>query len=170
MTPARNDNALDELALVTARGALEAARSGNTIALRQLLDRGVPVNARNEKGDSLLMLASYHGHALSAELLLARGANPELANDRGQTPLQGVAYKGDLALIRVLLDGRARIDGGGPDGKTPLMFAAMFNRVEVVKLLLARGADPARQDVAGSTAASLAGAMGAHQTHALLTR
>lgn len=167
MMSAHTDSSLDELALILAQGAIEAARSGNMLALKQLLDRGVPVDVRSSQGDSLLMLACYHGHALAAELLLARGADPELANDRGQTPLQGVAYKGDLSVLRVLLT-RARVDGGGPDGKTPLMFAAMFNRVEVAKLLLAHGADRAKRDAVGATAGALAQAMGAHDTYALL--
>lgn len=43
------------------------------------------------------------------------------------------------------------------------MFAAMFDRVEVVDLLLARGASTARRDAAGVTALALAQGMGAHR-------
>ena len=34
-----------------------------------MLEQGLPPNLGNHKGDSLLMLASYHGHAEAARLL-----------------------------------------------------------------------------------------------------
>ena len=97
---------------------------------------GLPPNLRNEKGDSLLMLASYHGHADTVRVLMEHGADPELANDRGQTPLAGAAFKGDMATIMALLDGGADVNGRSDGGKTPLMIAAMFNRSEIVDVLL----------------------------------
>ena len=72
---------------------------GQARELGELLRMGLPPNLRNEKGDSLLMLASYHGHADTVRVLMEHGADPELANDRGQTPLAGAAFKGDMATI-----------------------------------------------------------------------
>lgn len=137
----------DVLELV--RAAFAHARAGDDLALQSLLDRGVPPNVRNEKGDSLLMLASYNRHAGASRLLLLRGVDPKLANDRGQTPLAGAAFKGDAEIAKLLLDHGAAPDGAGPDGKTPLMFAAMFDRPQLIDLLLSRGADPARTDASG---------------------
>jgi len=57
-----------------------------------------------------------------------------------------------------------------PDGKTALMMAAMFNHVQMVELLVARGADPKARDAAGNTALSVARAMGAQDTPAVLER
>lgn len=148
-------------ALALVRAAFAHARAGEAGALGPLLDRGVPPNVRNEKGDSLLMLATYHGHLAAARLLLERGADPELRNDRGQSPLAGVAFKGDAVLAALLLDHGAVVDAAGDDGRTALMFAAMFDRAEVVDVLLARGADPLRRDGGGVTAAELARGMGA---------
>jgi hypothetical protein len=54
-----------------------------------------------------------------------------------------------------------------PDGKTALAFAAMFDRVEIVDVLLAAGADPHRRDNAGQRAIDLARLMGATATAAL---
>jgi hypothetical protein len=155
-------------ALTLVRMAFAAARVGDAETLRALLDRGVPANVRNEKGDSLLMLAAYHGHQVAVGLLLERGADPELTNDRGQTPLAGVAFKGDAAAATLLLDHGAAVDNAGPDGRTALMFAAMFDRVEIVELLVARGADPARRDAGGASAADLARGMGAARAAARL--
>ena len=67
----------------------DLARQGNSQRLEQLLQQGLPPNLRNHKGDSLLMLASYHGHADTVRLLLAYKADPDLRNLAGQTPLAG---------------------------------------------------------------------------------
>src|SRR5690606_40585852 len=106
-------------------------RSGDAEQVERLLQMGLVPNLRDGKGDSLLMLASYHGHPELVRVLLEHGADPELANDRGQTPLQAVAFKGDGGIARLLVQGGADVNGSGPDGKTPLMFAAMFDRTDL---------------------------------------
>ena len=150
--------------------AFQLARAGDAAGLAALLDAGVPPDLCNERGDSLLMLASYHGHVEASRALLDRGADPGRPNDRRQTPLGGAAFKGDVAIAALLLDRGAEVDATTADGKTPLMFAAMFDRVEMVELLLGRAADPDRKDAFGVTAAAGARAMGAHRAAARLER
>ncbi len=117
------------------RLALDAAREGNDELLAPMLTAGMPVNLRDGKGNSLLMLAAYHGHHTTARLLLDHGADPDLANDRGQTPLGGVAFKGRLDLVRLLVehDANPNADQGG--GRLPIHFAALFGQREVVDYL-----------------------------------
>jgi ankyrin repeat protein len=161
---------LDEDTLAFARRVFGYARGGLARELNELLAIGLPPNLRNEKGDSLLMLASYHGHADTVRVLLDRGADPDLANDRGQTPLAGAAFKGDTEVVRLLLDRGAAVDGRSDGGRTPLMVAAMFNRTAIVDLLLAHGADPEARDGAGYDAQAAAEAMGAPDTPGQLAR
>ena len=162
---------LDEATLAFAARVFGYARGGLARELDELLAMGLPTNLRNEKGDTLLMLASYHGHAEAVRVLLERGADPALANDRGQTPLAGAAFKGDLQVARLLLEKGAAVDGRGDGGgRTPLMVAAMFNRTEIVDLLLAHGADPDARDGGGLTARTAAEAMGAPDTPVQLSR
>jgi ankyrin repeat protein len=165
--PART---MDRETLEFAQTVLELARSGDAARLGPLLDKGLPANLCNQKGDNLLMLASYHGHIDAARLLLEHGADPEMRNDHGQTPIAGAAYKGDRAMVQLLLDHGAEVEGAAPDGKTALMLAAMFNRTEIVELLLARGADIAAKDAKGMTALDAANAMGAADTSTQLAR
>lgn len=155
--------------MAVARTAFQHARAGNSANLAWLVASGLPVNLANEKGDTLLMLASYHGHEDATRVLLEHGADPERTNDRGQTPLAGAAFKGDLTIARLLLDHGARVDGAGPDGKTALMFAAMFDRLEVLELLLSRGAAPEHTDADKRSALDYARAMGARRTTDRLT-
>ncbi|MCW1921974.1 ankyrin repeat domain-containing protein [Luteolibacter arcticus] len=115
--------------------ALDAARQGDAEMLRPMLEAGMPVELKDGKGNTLLMLAAYHGNAGTVALLLEKGAEPDVRNDRDQTPLAGVAFKGHLDVARVLLKAGADplADQGG--GKTPVMFAAMFGHPEMVALL-----------------------------------
>ena len=156
--------ALDDDTLAFAHRIFGYTRAGQAAELKELLAMGLPPNLRNEKGDSLLMLACYHGHLDVARALLEHGGDPELMNDRGQTPLAAAAFKGDAATVRLLLEHGANVDGHGPDGRTALTVAAMFNRVEIVDLLLAHGADLLARDAQGLTAEAAARAMGAPDT------
>jgi len=158
----------EQLALSLVHDAFDAARTGDSARLAGLLARGVPANVRTDKGDSLLMLATYHGHVAASRVLLERGAEPELANDRGQTPLGGAAFKGDVACARLLLENGARASSPMADGKTPAMLAAMFDQVAVLELLSEWGANLQQRGPAQATALDLARAMGATRAVAWL--
>lgn len=74
-----------------------------------------------------------------------------------QNPLLPAVRRGDLAGIRRLAaEALDRLDAAGPDGRTPLMLAASIGAEEAVALLLELGADAARRDGDGRTAADLA--------------
>ncbi|GAA1151296.1 ankyrin repeat domain-containing protein [Nesterenkonia lutea] len=81
----------------------DVARSGRTQELLDLVDRGVPVNLSNDKGDSLLILAVYNDHTELAEGLLARGADVHRINDRGQTALGCAVFRQNEEATRALL-------------------------------------------------------------------
>lgn len=159
---------IDEETIRLAGEIFDAARAGKAELFGDWLAHGLPPNLCNHKGDSLLMLASYHGQFDTVKVLLEHGADPEMRNDNGQNPLAGAAFKNDLAMVRLLLENGADVNGSAPDGKTALMFAAMFDNAEIVEYLLAQGADPERRESRGMTAGQLALGMGAEQTPALL--
>ncbi|GJE16296.1 hypothetical protein AIGOOFII_1000 [Methylobacterium marchantiae] len=159
---------LDAETLAFAGRVFQYARMGHSEELAELLAQGLPANIRNDKGDSLLMLAAYNGQVETARIILDHGGDPELSNDRGQTPLAGAAFKGDMAVVHLLLEKGANVDGVGSGTRTALMTAAMFDRTEMVELLLEKGADPDRRDGNGQNAADLARSMGAAGTPAQL--
>lgn len=113
----------------------DLARTGDADALAAYLDAGVPANLTNDKGDTLVMLAAYHGHAAAVTALLERGAEADRANDRGQTPLAGAVFKGEDAVIRALLAAGANPEAGTPSA---LDTARMFGRTELLELFGAR--------------------------------
>ncbi len=109
----------------------DLARQGETETLAAYVDAGVPVNLTNDRGDSLVMLAAYHGHAAAVRALLERGADGDRANDRGQTPLAGAVFKGEDAVIKALLDGGADPAAGTPSAVDT---ARMFGKADLLEL------------------------------------
>ncbi|OIK28746.1 ankyrin repeat domain-containing protein [Streptomyces malaysiense] len=109
----------------------DLARQGRTEALVAYVDAGVPANLTNDRGDSLVMLAAYHGHAAAVRALLARGAEANRVNDRGQTPLAGAVFKGETEVVKALLEGGADPAEGTPSAVDT---ARMFGRADVLEL------------------------------------
>jgi ankyrin repeat protein len=109
----------------------DLARRGRTEALVAYIDAGVPADLTNDRGDSLVMLAAYHGHAGTVRALLARGAEADRVNDRGQTPLAGAVFKGEQEVVEVLLEGGADPTAGTPSAVDT---ARMFGRTELLVL------------------------------------
>ena len=92
----------------------DMARKGQTEPLIAYVDAGVPANLGNDRGDTLLMLAAYHGHAGTVRALAGRGADPDRENDRGQRPLAGAVLKQEPEVVRALLDAGADPRAGTP--------------------------------------------------------
>jgi hypothetical protein len=85
--------------------------------------------------------------------LLSHGADPNTRISNGQTALGAAAAAGQIAASEFLIASGALIDQrSGSTGQTALIEAAQERRAEVVRLLLAGGANPAARDAAGLTA------------------
>jgi ankyrin repeat protein len=108
------------------------ARTGDAAQLLAYVDAGVDPNLSNHKGDSLVMLAAYHGHGDTVRALLERGADPDRANDHGQTPLAGAVFKGETDVVVALMDGGADPSAGQPSA---VATAQMFERADLLELL-----------------------------------
>ena len=67
---------------------------------------------------------------------------PESPCSDGDTPLHVIARDGNLDLLKKILPFVTNIDVAGDCGYTPLHCAVMRRHPEVVKVLLAHGADP----------------------------
>ncbi len=105
------------------------ARTGATQDLVDYVAAGVPPNLANETGDTLIMLAAYHGHAETVRALLSAGADPDRPNGRGQTPLAGAVFKGEAAVVQALVDGGADPTAGQPSAVDT---ARMFGQTELL--------------------------------------
>lgn len=126
-----------------------AARTGDVALLREAMAGGAPADLTNQNGDSLVMLASYHGHAEATRVLLEAGADVDQFNDRGQTPLSGATFKGYAEVVATLLEFGADPRAGSPP---PVSVAVMFSRDDLLALFDAADARRAQGDGDGASA------------------
>ena len=118
--------------LELARRVFDLAREGSTNELAAYVDAGVPVNLTNDKGDTLLILAAYHGHPEAVAALLARGADHGRANDRGQTALAAAVFRQSAASVSRLLEAGADPDAGGPSARATAEFFELPAMVDLL--------------------------------------
>jgi hypothetical protein len=122
---------IDPELLELAGKVFDFARRGDSARLAAYVDAGVPVDLTNDAGDTLLMLAAYHGHTEAVAALLERSADPNRANDKGQTPLAGAVFKGETEIVRDLTAAGADPDAGTPSARDA---AVMFGKNELLEL------------------------------------
>ena len=138
---------------------LFAARNGRIENVRLLLDAGADVNEAAPNGQSALVTASFSGQGELAAFLLERGANPNAA-DAGYTALHTAVLRGDLRLAKALCahgaDPNSRLTRGSRQqrnlnwfglsgafaGATPFWLAAKYAEIDIMRFLVAAGADP----------------------------
>lgn len=113
----------------------------------------VKTEVRNDKDESVLMLAAIKGYLPLVKQLVDNDAD---VNKPGWTPLHYAASTGQVAVIEFLLDHSAYIDAESPNGTTPLMMAAMYGSPEAVKVLIQAGADLGIKNQVGMTALDFA--------------
>lgn len=127
--------------------------------VKLLLDKGVPIEARDEDGSTPLMVAAAYGETDMFKLLLSRGADIHAKSKFGSA-LMGAACQcavatmnGTYNIIKILLEKGADPNERGRDGVTPLIAASgMQGDPAVLKVLLDAGADPTLKDKHGKTA------------------
>jgi uncharacterized protein len=122
------DSPPDRHLVEIAHACFDFARAGETARLRAYVEQGVPANLTDAVGNTLLMLAAYHGHADTVSALLTLGADSDRTNDRGQSPLSGAVFKGQDKVVRVLLAAGADPDVGTPNARAT---AKMFDRADL---------------------------------------
>lgn len=126
------DDSIDPELQALAGRVFDTARAGDAASLATYVDAGVPVNLTNENGDTLVMLAAYHGHPEAVQALIDRGVDVDRLNDKGQSPLAGALFKGEDAVVRALVAAGANAMIGQP---TAVDAARMFGRDDLLGLL-----------------------------------
>ncbi len=123
------------------------ARTG-TRPVMVMLDQG-PRRVKNSAedarpmemgGSTALMFAAQTGSVEAAKLLLAAGANANDTAGDGKSALVMAAFSANTAVAKVLLDAGADPNAAGA-GYTALHAAALRGDVELVTVLLAKGAN-----------------------------
>ena len=130
----------------------KAVQSGDTTAVTECLDLGVPVDLTDEDGWSPVHHAIAHGQVEVIRLLMDRGcrmvpaknssllANEDILKD-GDTEggIFDAARSGNIAIVKGFLDLGIPADLTDEDGWSPVHHAIAHGQVEVIRLLMDRG-------------------------------
>jgi hypothetical protein len=84
--------------------AFAAVKRGDLTRIRELLDLGLDVNVRDDKGFTLLMHAAQENETEIGKDLLIRQADPDARNDAGLTAMMLASTGGNVEIAKVLLD------------------------------------------------------------------
>jgi uncharacterized protein len=176
---------------------MTASRTGNPDAVAALLRHGANVNAKDGwRGQTALMWAAAEGHAAAVKVLLDHGADMHMRSQGAPArvnPATGVVTiedGGPAAPIAALETGgkapeptkaadESKPTGGRAAGGrgaarasssdfTPFLFAVRGGHIDVVKVLLAAGADPNETLGDGTSALVLATTNARYELGALL--
>jgi uncharacterized protein len=113
---------------------LAAVQAGDAAKVRSFLEAHPSLaSAKNERGQSALLLAVYHGRNDIRDLLVAQGLDLELHE---------AAATGHLGRVKLLVEKYpSHAQSFSPDGFPVLALAAFMGHLEVVEYLFSKGAD-----------------------------
>ena len=148
--------AIDELQAFEAIDPYPAEPAGPIDSVVLLLRHGARASGWGTSNDEDPLWDAVRRNQVEAvRLLLAAGAEPNLKDDEGYSPLRICVQKGYLEMARLLLLCGATKTiheaGGGGSGMNALGMAAYWLNIDMVRLLLAHGADPHVEDSDGWT-------------------
>jgi hypothetical protein len=132
---------------------IQAAGRGDVSIVRQLLNKGADINAKDDNGWTALMMASsYKGNYEIVRMLLAKGADVNAGNNERGTALYNACVFGHSEIVNELIAHGADVDARNDRGFTPLIVASGEGYIDIVKALLAKGADIQARTNRGTTA------------------
>ncbi|XP_076268661.1 transient receptor potential cation channel subfamily A member 1-like [Rhynchophorus ferrugineus] len=136
----------------------QACEIGRIDCVKYLISKGASVNSK----DSINQTSLFYASCLEiANILLGEGAEADICNDRNETPLYWAAIESRLDVVDCLLERKVRVDV--PDNKaarTPLSWACRLGFLDIVRRLVAAGADINHQDNNKHTPLTLAAYFG----------
>ena len=123
-----------------------AVRDGDAAAVRELIQAGADLHARDRHGQTALMLAAHDGHREVVELLVAGGADLNVAAKYNLSALMLAIVAGHAAVARVLAEAGAdlrRTGSGAPGfaGRTAYDLAVARGMEDLYAVLEPRGGE-----------------------------
>ena len=115
---------------------LSAVALGDVEIIRKLLDRGFPIDTKDDKGKSLLHWAAWGGNMTAVSFLIKRGCDVDSVDVRGLTPLHYAAQKGQTKAVQELIRYNASKSVVAGELGVPLHQAAFEGYVDTVKAML----------------------------------
>ena len=111
---------------------MKATREGIHPVVKELIDAGAEINARNSDCNNALWFACFGNHYDLINLLLANNINIDNQNDNGATVLMYAASAGKTEVVKLLLQHQPNLYLKNLDDYKALDFAS---NVEVLRIL-----------------------------------
>ena len=122
------------------KALIDAARSGNLQEVKQHLEKGADVNAKDKSFQwTLLQWAISRGHKEVAKLLISKGADVNTMDGNGHTPLHRTAQFSRNEIAELLIANAADVNRLDKAERTPVDLAVFFKHPETANLLRKHG-------------------------------
>jgi uncharacterized protein len=121
----------------TERELIQAAERGELIVVRKLVEQGLRINARDQRGRTALLAATLRNEIEVARFLIREGADVNAKDFVHDTPFLVAAAEGRTEILKMTLAAGADLADTNRYRGTALIPAAHHGYVEAVKLLLA---------------------------------
>lgn len=156
---------------------LEAIKSNNIKTVKSLIKQGASLDYQDKDGFTPLMRAAILNRSGIIVTLLNNKANPDMKNNEGKTALILAVEEGNLKAVKKLADtnmlkanfriikkvkklirniNESNLDIQDNKGYTAMMYAVEKERNDILKTLLAEGADVNKKNNNGKTALMIA--------------
>merc|ERR1719419_266069 len=136
---------------------IRAAFSASDLAIKELLEKGADVHAKDDGGKMAIHWAAYDERSVCADILISNGADINAQDDNGMTPLSCACDSGSPEVAKLLISHGADLHQTDfEDDQTPLFFACGRNNPpeklkELIAILVSSGAEVNARDVFKST-------------------
>lgn len=118
-----------------------AAAKNNIVSLKQLLADGVSVDARNDSGETALLVATHANLVDAATVLINAGADVNAKDRINDSPYLYAGARGHLDILKMTLSHGADLKSTNRYGGTALIPAAERGHVDTVRTLIEAGVD-----------------------------
>ncbi|MCK5690922.1 ankyrin repeat domain-containing protein, partial [Myxococcota bacterium] len=129
----------------------------NLELMKLIIGAGADLSAKNENGDTALLLAAKGEEFELAELLIREGADLDSRDGEGNTALFCAVEADDFELVNLFLKAGADVDALSKYGVPSLTIASYRGLFDIVKLLCHAGADVNVKGPGGYSLLSYAG-------------
>jgi len=99
------------------------------------------VNAKGDKGNTVLMYAVRLGDKDMVKSLISQGADVNVTDNDSYTVLMKAVTSGNTDIVKLLMQAGADINAKTNNGYTALRIAVFFRHLDVIKLLIHAGID-----------------------------
>ncbi|MGU3495758.1 ankyrin repeat domain-containing protein [Xanthobacteraceae bacterium A53D] len=123
------------------RDLIDAAGRNDAIAVARLISGGAKLEARNDHGQTALLVATHADAVEAARLLIEAGADVNAKDAISDSPYLYAGARGHLEILRLTLSHGADLKSTNRFGGTALIPAAERGHVETVRTLIAAGVD-----------------------------